>query len=176
MIGGFFLFSRGGPNFDRIVVKTVKDTIFVESTLKNGFNEGLNEIIMSGSEVVISYRINFVERNQNSSEEILVCKDVNQSIKYHLVSNEFFIVRNYDTLKIVDFSKARDEVSRFVIGLIPINQISEQSRYSIRLSATLNTIEIEALNRESFDLNAFWNFRYPKKSLEWLTINQLIGK
>ncbi len=170
------MFSRATPSFEPLMIRSVKDTLVIETFLKNGFNKGLDEIIMSGSEVIISYNVRLLEKDEQGDIAILIRKTFYQSINFYPADNRFAVITSIDSLIFTDMAKAKDAVSRVRANLVPTDWISNDKLYSIRIEAALNTIEIEALNVNEFDLNAFWNFKYPKALIDWTRSERLVGK
>ncbi len=175
IIGGVFLFSRGSPGFERITPRAVGETLVVEAVLKNGFNKGLDEIIMSGTEVVLGYGVTLLERGPGGEVVTIRHEEVHQEISYRPALSEYWVIKNSDTLNFSDLVKAKEAVSRLRLEIMPLSAMNSRSQFAFKLDAALNTVEIEALNVKEFDLNAFWNYKYPRKTSDWFSVAQLPG-
>jgi hypothetical protein len=67
---------------------------------------------------------------------------------------------------------ALEKLVRVKVALGPLGRYRGQRAVSARIEAALNTIELEAMNRQELDLNAFWHFRYPRAATAWLRLEE----
>lgn len=176
LIGGIVLLTKSGPGFDKIVARSIGDTLVCETILKNGLSKGLDEIIMSGSEVIITFHISFLEREEGGEVYTVIKREIVHSVSFHPASSKFMVLNDSDSSSFTELDGARAEVSRIRARLLPIPKLKDNSFYSLKISAVLNTIEIEALGNKQYDLNAFWNFKIPKASLNWISGKEMVKR
>ncbi|OGC43025.1 hypothetical protein A2Y85_03075 [candidate division WOR-3 bacterium RBG_13_43_14] len=161
--------TKSGPSLTTPDILIYEDSVRVETTLKKAFSKGLDEIIKSGSEVGIFYNIELLEKDEQGLARLLFEKTIRQYIVFQPSTNEYIISLLDDSeLSINDLDSAKVLLSKIGINMIVVDRIKVECDYQVRLTAALNTIEIEAIDAKHFDLNAFWNFKYPMKNTKWI--------
>ena len=177
LIGTIILLTRPAPGFTTLNIVLEDDSVVVETVLKKGFSEGLDEIIMSGSEVAVFYTVRLFEKDADGNTKTIAKKMIYQSITFSLAESEFRVIVNSDsTVVLSDVEEAKSLISSVWMKSAPVSVIKDEYRYSLKIDAALNTIEIEAIDAKEFDLNAFWNFRYPSRTLDWIEGKELLER
>ncbi|MCK4251404.1 hypothetical protein KAX97_08140, partial [candidate division WOR-3 bacterium] len=77
---------------------------------------------------------------------------------------------------LTEFEQAKTAVSSVKMSVVSLVLIQDNNQYSIKIDAMLNTIEIEAIEAKQFDLNAFWNFKYPRQNSVWVKGKELLKR
>ncbi len=168
------LITKSSPSFTAPDIMMQNDSLHVESMLRKAFSKGLDEIVKSGSEVGIFYTIELLEKDEQGLARLLFEKTLGQYIRFSPSRNVFIIsLLNGSEMTLDDLDSAKTAITSVSINLIPINQVKPEYDYQVRLTAALNAIEIEAIGAEHFDLNAFWNFKYPMKNTKWINGREL---
>jgi hypothetical protein len=169
IMAGLLLLSRSGPGFMPIAIGLERDSLVIETSLKKGFNKGLQDIIMSGSEVAVFYTCALLEKDAKGNVKTAAKKYLYQSIIYCPAENRFHVLFDPDSVIILtELKQAEIAVSSVKMRIVPLALVKEDNQYSVRIHAVLNTIEIEAFEAKQFDLNAFWDFKYPKQKSAWI--------
>ena len=141
----------------------------MRTTITKCFSEGLDEIIMSGSEVGIFYFCTLFENDAEGNSVALVERRAYKYIIYRPADNVYDVSINMDSSNAFnDMEGAKTMISTLDIGLISMDAIDRTHSYSVAMEAALNTIEIEAIDAKQFDLNAFWNYKYPERRSDWI--------
>lgn len=177
IIGLLVLLTKSSPGFIPIVISIEKDSVIIETSLKKCFSKGLDEIIMSGSEVAIFYSCWLFEKDPEKNAMTIAEKSLYQSITFYPAENRFYVSINQDSLIVLtEFEQAKTIVSSVKMSVVPLALIKDNNLYSVKIDAVLNTIEIEAIEAKQFDLNAFWNFKYPRQNSAWVKGKELLKR
>ena len=168
------LLTKTGPSFTPITLLHENETIFIETSLKKAFSKGLDEIIMSGTEVGIIYTCTLLERDQDGFISPLYEKTIYQYILYDPVRDSFWVKKEqHSQMPGHALDSVQQTIVLLSVPMISIHSVTPEKDYAIKIVASLNTIEIEAIEADDFDLNAFWNFKYPSAVTEWLSGEEL---
>lgn len=134
--------------------KIVSDSIYINTTLKNSFPKELEKVVLSGTPVTIRLKLSLSGKNITLTQEAI------HQIAYELPTKTFFLTGNgNDTLKLKDFTKAKEFMNKFKIGInfkLPPNE-----KFTGILKVTLDPITIEAMGGKQFDLMCFWDYHTP---------------
>jgi hypothetical protein len=128
-------------------VRTVSDTIFITTELKNAFPKKLEEIILSGTPVTV--RLSISSGKQRG--------EVTHCVTYDLSKKNFLVVKTPDSLTVEDIDAAKRLMSRFE----DIKIVLPGREVTIILRATLDPAKIEALENKEFELMCFWDYQAP---------------
>jgi hypothetical protein len=177
LIGIIIMLTRSAPAFTKPDIFEADDSLRAVTTLTKCFSEGLDDIITSGSEVGIFYFCTLLAKDADGSVTTLVEKRTYQYISYSPADDIFNVSVSMDSSSAYDdMEEAKIAISTLNLGLVPSNSIDQYFSYSIRLEAALNTIEIEAIDAEQFDLNAFWNYKYPELHSDWISGEEVLAR
>jgi hypothetical protein len=166
--------TKTGPGFTPITITHENDSLEVTTVLKKAFTRGLEEIILSGTEVGIFYTCMFLERDPDGFIAPLYEETYYRYLVYNAVDDNFLITTDstYST-EGNDPEKAKNIISSITVRVAAYDDIDPEHDYAVRFTASLNTIEIEAIEASNFDLNAFWNFSNPTEQTEWRSGEEL---
>jgi hypothetical protein len=128
-------------------IRTISDTIFVSTELRNAFPKKLEEIILSGTPVTL--RLAISAGNQRG--------EVTHCVKYDLSKKNFLIINPPDSSIAKDMDAAKRLMSRFNNMRI----VHPGKEVTIILRATLDRAKIEALENKEFELMCFWDYQAP---------------
>jgi hypothetical protein len=168
--------TKTGPGFTPANIMHKEDTLIIETTLKKAFTEGLDEIMMSGTEVGIFYSCTFLERDADGFITPLGEVTVYQYLIYDPASDSFRIHTNRPCcIPGHDLDRAQQMITSITLSITPLPEIVPGHEYAAKVTGSLNTIKIEAIEADNFDLNAFWNFKYPQIQTEWIPAEELLA-
>ncbi|MCK4251829.1 hypothetical protein KAX97_10295, partial [candidate division WOR-3 bacterium] len=141
IIGLLVLLTKSSPGFTPIVISIEKDSVIIETSLKKCFSKGLDEIIMSGSEVAIFYSCWLFEKDPEENVRTIAEKSLYQSITFYPAENRFHVSIGSDSLIILtEFEQAKTAVSSVKMSVVSLVLIQDNNQYSIKIDAMLNTI------------------------------------
>jgi|GEM_PF-2135707 len=162
--------TKTGPGFTPITLVLHEDSVIFQSSLRKAFTKGLDEIIMSGTEVGIFYTCTFLERDQEGYITPVYEKTTYRHLVYDPALDSFQLVTDkVYHIAGTDLDRAKQEISTITAVIVPAVDIVADHKYMLKIVAALNTIEIEAIEAENFDLNVFWNFKYPSTQTKWIS-------
>lgn len=168
------LLTKTGPSFAPIIITFDQDSIVMETSLKKAFTRGLDEIIMSGTEVGIFFTYTLLERDKEGFITPLEEKTIYQYITYDPPRDSFWVkVVHHYRIPGADLDRAKHAIISIHTPILLTGGIVPDYDYAIKVVAALNAIEIEAIEADNFDLNAFWNFKYPSAITEWIPGKEL---
>ncbi|MEW6096225.1 MAG: hypothetical protein AB1567_06840 [bacterium] len=143
------------------------DYLTVKTKLLNAFPQELDEIFLSGTPVILKFKVSLREKNTHllKEEEVVFHK-----VSYDLIKKEYSIVfSSYSTSppkKTSDILEMKKWFGELNTKLISYEKILPEKLYLVEVEAYLLPIEIRALKRKKFDLMSFWKYKVPKVTLE----------
>jgi hypothetical protein len=163
-----FFFQHNPPvGLTRPTLKLESGYLTINSELVNGFPKELEELILSGTEITLKFRIILRENNKIVQE-----KKILHSLVYDIIKKEYIITSSEKSrpFKTKDRAKMKEWMSKLNgIKLISELKFQPQKIYWVEVSCTLAPIEVKALNKKEFDLMRFWNYKTPlSKSKKYL--------
>jgi hypothetical protein len=160
ILSGFLIFFANSPvKLTQPEIKIENEEIIVNSYLLHGFSRELQELILSGTEVTIKFKIILKYGNK-----IIRYKEVNHTVSYDLVTKRYTVIYQEEGKKFEtkDQMIMKNKMSRLKINLLPINMITPDKQYSLRITAELLPINVKALKGGRFLLSALWDYKKPK--------------
>ena len=168
MLGGFSVLFSFQPQVDLMPPKVSVEAgqVIVKTKLLNAFPEELNEVFLSGTTVILKFKISLKEKNGQIIEE----KELFHKVYYDLVKKEYTVIVSSQfpgfkpavpktTADILEMKRWFRELN---VKLIPEEKILPKKLYVIEIEASLLPIEIMALKDKKYDLMSFWEYKVPK--------------
>ncbi len=143
LLGG----KKGDIVFTTPNIKVISDTVVINTTLKNSFNNEIKEIILSGTPVTIRLII--------SANDLVM--EIPHSIKYDLINKTFTVTKLQDALIVKDFNAA----SRSMNGFNNIKIFCPTKELTVIMKAVIYPTKIAAIGNKDFELMCFWDYQAP---------------
>ena len=156
--GSLFLSSVTGTNavFEEIEIIRKNNRIVLSATLTNCFSEELDKIFLSGEIIRINFQVNTFEKNNN---EPIDEKIFYHFIKYDLVDQyyEIYLSEKDKNLIVEDIIESKTHLAKIEeYVVIETNLLELGKKYYVRLIASMESIHLDALNK-NIDLMIYWN-------------------
>ena len=143
-------------------IKILSDSVCISTTLKNGFPEKLEKIILSGTPVTIRLTTSYSVRDTTLSKEIV------HRIRYDLANKTFLFVSccrdraiSSSQHKAKDMDAAKKLMNKFNV-VIPVPELFLSSeKVIVIMRVTIDPVKIEAIGDKEFELMAFWDYHTP---------------
>ncbi len=169
-IGSLFYSTISGvsPRFASCDLDTKGDTITLSSSITNCYSEDLDKMFNSGQEIKIQYKIRIYN---SSSRKPLSAKTLYHSLKYSLLKRDY-VVYYSETNEIFEVESLREAKSLLnrISGYVVLSRddLLNQEAFYIKLSAALNKIYLEGIDKE-VNLMYYWNSIKPEIKTEQFT-------
>lgn len=156
ILGALVLLTMGEHpvSLSKPIVSLKGDSLFVSTSVKNGFNKELMEIIKSGTPVKFRLKITavkniyFVHKVQYDIEE--------KTYRIKLGGKE--------EVNTKDEKEMKGLVSKFSHIFILKDDIPPSQKINIR--ASLDPVTLDFLDNKKFDLMTLWDYRSPQQTIE----------
>lgn len=178
LVGSIILLTRAVPGFADPALLVQNDTLYFETSLRHGFNKELDQILDSGSPVAVAYTLTLLVRDDEGATRTLDPVDFFHSAVYDPVEQRYVVFQSErsgksDSLTYLESRvQAKKLLSSVEAPVVPLTLLHPGTQVACRVEAALNTITLEALERQELDLNTFWNYRYPRALTPWKELGQ----
>jgi len=173
LLGGLLVAAQNLPGFSPPALVAQAETLYVETRLERAFNKNLDRVLISGSPVAVQFT--FVLQTRDEQGRVFVAEPVVvlHSAAYDPRGQSFRVYRSElggspDSLVVAEGAR---EAKRLLVNVrapvAALAMVPAGSELQCRAEAALNTIVLEAPEASELDLNAFWNYRYPRATTDW---------
>ncbi len=176
LVGTLLLLTRVGPGFADPALAVENDSIYLTTTLKHAFSRHLDELLESGSVVAIAYTATVHVRDRTGQVHACEPSVFLHSAIYDPVSQSFTVYRSELTgrpdslVNVETLDRTKELLAYLHAPLQATASLPPDRELYCRIEAALNTIRIEPMGDQELDLNAFWDYRYPKAATRWLKL------
>ncbi|OYD15973.1 hypothetical protein CH330_04060 [candidate division WOR-3 bacterium JGI_Cruoil_03_51_56] len=174
LISSLLLLTQNTPGFSSPSLLVQNDTLYLETTLRHGFDKHLDQLLESGSLIAIGYTVTIFSRDDNGQISTVSLAFFHSAL-YDPVTKSYTVYRSElagqpdSTITADKLSQAKRLLADISAPLVPASILPKGQQFSCRIEAALNTIGLEAMDGKELDLNVFWNYRYPKAVTPWKT-------
>jgi hypothetical protein len=173
LLGGLLVAAQNLPGFSEPALRVRAETLWVETRLERAFNKNLDQVLISGSPVAVQFT--FVLQTRDEQGGVMVAEPVTvlHSAAYDPRDRRFRLYRSElagQPDSVVAVETGREAKRLLAAVLVPVAAtavLPAGCELQCRVEAALNTITLEAPETRELDLNAFWNYRYPRAATAW---------
>lgn len=171
-IGSLFYSTISGVNakFEPLELRTKGNQLVLSAALENWSFDDLDQILLSGQEIKILFRIQVLEL-ENSTP--VVDSAFFHSLQYSLLDGVFDVYRSEEqgNLGGLSLSRAKTALARIEdYPAVALHQLDPQKNYYIQVSAGLDRIHLPGQD-EDLNLMFYWNSIKPSRNSDTFNVH-----
>jgi hypothetical protein len=173
LLSSLLLGAQNAPGLTMPVLSVQSETVYVETKLQRCFNRPLDQVLLSGSPVAAGFTVALETRDPAGALLEAEPATFIHSAVYDPATATFALYRSElgGTADSVVCCPTVPEVKRLFAALrAPLasaDVVPEHAVLRCRVEVALNTIVLEAPEGRELDLNAFWDYHYPRAVTAW---------
>jgi len=173
LLGGWILFghSAKAPSLSPPLLASSGGKIVVSTALDNGFPDDLEQVILTGTPVTLT----FTAALQDDAQTI-VEQGTRRTVTFDPGTKTFSVNSGGETQTTSDQKTMEAWMGTLVnFPLIETSSLRPGGSYQAVVQARLEPISVEAVEGKKFDLMTLWQFRVPKAKSEAVPGSTFLG-
>jgi hypothetical protein len=174
LLGGWVLFghSAKAPSLSPPQMASSTGRIVVSTTLRNGFSDDLNQVILTGTPVTLTFSAALLDDTKS-----LIEQESHHTVTYDPGTKAFCVIADSETKTTNDQQTMQSWLTTLTnLSLLETSALRAEGSYRAVVQAKLEPISVEAAEGKKFDLMTFWQFRIPKAQSEAIAGTTLLGR
>jgi hypothetical protein len=173
LLGGWILFGHSAktPSLSPPQMASSGGKIVISATLKNGFPEELDQVILTGTPVTLTFSAALLDDTKT-----LIEQETYHTVTYDPGTKAFSVVANGEIKTTSDKETMQSWLGALAnFPFLETSALRPEGSYRAVVQARLEPISVEAVEGKKFDLMTLWQFRVPKAQSEAVPGSTFLG-
>jgi hypothetical protein len=180
LLGLFLVFaavSKGfgaAPHIDDLTLREGEDHILLSATLVVEFDEDMRQAVRGGVPLKFGYRVRMTKRGSIFGEHIVRDRELSNELEYDPVKQLYlFRAKGYSSEAVERTTRDEEEALRWLTTiedwpLYPFDKLARNTRYRVRVMATLRSVELPSVLGYLFFFTTIFNRETPWVQVDFM--------